>query len=226
MSYTAVPTQAPGDEVTATEFNAWVGANFAAGVPDIFTTKGDLAVATAADTAARLAVGTNGYVLIADSAQATGVKWGVPTICAARYKNNATQEIASGAATDEIVQYDASVFDSDSAVTTGASWKFTVPTGKGGYYIVSASATLTSTSGWGVGEKAYLRLYKNNSADAYLCVRNMNTNGTFSVWLGGAAVISLAAGDYIDVRIYQDNDAAINITNDGDSNHIAIARLF
>lgn len=37
--------------------------------------KGDLLVATAADTVARLAVGTNDYVLTADSAEATGVKW-------------------------------------------------------------------------------------------------------------------------------------------------------
>src|SRR4029077_15481344 len=38
-------------------------------------TKGDLAVATGADTAAKLAVGTNGQVLTADSTQTTGVKW-------------------------------------------------------------------------------------------------------------------------------------------------------
>jgi hypothetical protein len=41
----------------------------------IWDAKGDLAVATAADTAVRLAVGTNGYALVADSAEATGVKW-------------------------------------------------------------------------------------------------------------------------------------------------------
>lgn len=37
--------------------------------------KGDLIVGTGADTFSRLAVGTNNYVLTADSAQATGVKW-------------------------------------------------------------------------------------------------------------------------------------------------------
>ena len=37
--------------------------------------KGDLIVGTAADTFSRLAVGTNNYVLTADSAQSTGMKW-------------------------------------------------------------------------------------------------------------------------------------------------------
>jgi hypothetical protein len=44
----------------------------------IVDAKGDLIAATAADTPARLAVGTNGQVLTADSTAATGLKYATP----------------------------------------------------------------------------------------------------------------------------------------------------
>jgi hypothetical protein len=47
--------------------------------PTLLDAKGDLIAATAADTAARVAVGTNGYVLTADSSAAAGVAWAAPT---------------------------------------------------------------------------------------------------------------------------------------------------
>ena len=44
----------------------------------IVDAKGDLIGATAADTPARLAVGTNGQILTADSTAATGLAWATP----------------------------------------------------------------------------------------------------------------------------------------------------
>ena len=46
--------------------------------PTIVDSKGDLITATAADTPARLGIGSNNTVLTADSAEATGMKWATP----------------------------------------------------------------------------------------------------------------------------------------------------
>lgn len=64
---------------TAAGVRSWaqleeVGATTVATDP-IWDAKGDLAVGTGADTAARLAVGANDTFLIADSSQATGLRW-------------------------------------------------------------------------------------------------------------------------------------------------------
>jgi hypothetical protein len=59
--------------------SAWVALNDADAIQNtIVDAKGDLIAATAADTPARLAVGTNGQVLTADSTAATGLKWATP----------------------------------------------------------------------------------------------------------------------------------------------------
>jgi len=49
----------------------------------IVDAKGDLIGATASDTPARLAVGTNGQILTADSTTATGLKWATPATSSA-----------------------------------------------------------------------------------------------------------------------------------------------
>jgi len=72
-----------------------------AGIPaTILDAKGDLIAATAADTASRLAVGTNGQVLTADSTEATGLKWagvstGMTKIAAATFSAVASLDIDS-----------------------------------------------------------------------------------------------------------------------------------
>jgi hypothetical protein len=56
-----------------------LGAGDTAIEPTILDAKGDLIVATAADTPARLAVGSANQVLTVDSSTATGLKWATPT---------------------------------------------------------------------------------------------------------------------------------------------------
>lgn len=78
MTYITPPSRAVGYTVTAADWNQDVRANQQAQAPDIFTTKGDTAAATAADTMVRRGVGTDGYVYTADSVESDGVNWVKP----------------------------------------------------------------------------------------------------------------------------------------------------
>ena len=62
-----------GDD--ATFFTAGVATADAAIPKSTVTTKGDIIAATASATVTRVGLGTNGYVLTADSTQAAGIKW-------------------------------------------------------------------------------------------------------------------------------------------------------
>ncbi len=68
-----VTTDTQTDYITVTD-NGSAGGG-AVGTDVLWDTKGDLAVASGANAASKLAVGTNGQVLAADSTQTLGVKW-------------------------------------------------------------------------------------------------------------------------------------------------------
>jgi hypothetical protein len=88
-----------GTAIDTTVFN-----NASTGIAKtIVDAKGDLIAATASDTVARLAVGTNGQVLKADSTAATGLVWGSVTskiVQVVQGTKTTSSSTASGAASD------------------------------------------------------------------------------------------------------------------------------
>ena len=67
--------------------------------PDTLKAKGDTYIATAAGAVTRLAVGTNGQVLTADSTQAKGVKWDTPASLPSQTGNSGKYLTTNGTAT-------------------------------------------------------------------------------------------------------------------------------
>jgi hypothetical protein len=90
-SITSLAALAAGDVLEIITFTAFELANVLS--PTLFDAKGDILVATAADTAGKLTVGTNGHYLKADSSTATGLIWAaVPNPDLSPYATNASVE--------------------------------------------------------------------------------------------------------------------------------------
>ncbi len=118
--------------------------------------KGDLIVGTGADAFSRLAVGTNNYVLTADSAEATGMKWAAAgTTSGPTFSAESTTAQSVSQSTNTKV-----TFDSENWDTAGnfASSRFTPTTA--GYYQVNAAISYTGATAF----TYRTQIYKNGSA--------------------------------------------------------------
>jgi hypothetical protein len=108
----------------------------------IVDAKGDLIAATAADTPARLAIGTNNQVLTADSAAATGMKWATPAAATVTFSgvlldNTGSYSISNNTAT--ALTFDTETYDTDAYHSTSSNTsRITIPAGKAGYFQVGA----------------------------------------------------------------------------------------
>lgn len=132
--------------------------------------------------------------------------------------NTATaQTLANGAAT--IVNFGNVVSDTDGAVTTGSGWRFTVPEGKGGRYFICAGVSVATAAAAG---EAIVALRKNGS-ELLRGTRTPSTASTSVVDGLVSAALDLAAGDYIDVTLYQSTGSSRALEAVSASNWISIA---
>ena len=177
----------------------------------IVDAKGDLIAATAADTPARLAVGTNGQVLTADSTASTGLAWTTPagnTFAGVLCKKGTTQTISN--TTDTVLNWvDPDHYDTDGFhdPSTNSS-RITIPAGLGGYYLVYGQNT------WDVNAtgRRFCELKKNGT--------KLFTSNGFAANSSAAPanmisiILNLSAGDYVEYQVWQSSGGNLDTFGD------------
>lgn len=186
----------------------------------IVDAKGDLIAATGADAVDRLAVGTNGQVLTADSTASTGIKWAAPSITfsGCGLTQSAAQSISNTTQTD--LTFDTESFDTDAYHSTSSNTaRITIPSGKGGYFLVTARVSYASNS---TGTRG-LWLRKNGTEVATCFTQPVATSDITTVQIN--QVMALAVGDYITMNAYQGSGGALNTAVDQGKTYFAVQYL-
>ena len=171
--------------------------------------KGDLIVGTGADAFSRLAVGTNGQVLTADSNEATGLKFATPSgssfVGCSVYKSG-TQSLAND--TVVTVTWDSEYYDTDAIHSTSSDTsRFTVPAGLGGKWELICSLSFAAAA---AGAYRALRVLKNGTGINFF--DGAPAGSTSQTSISYSNIFDLVATDYIEVTADQNSGGTINLS--------------
>jgi hypothetical protein len=171
------------------------------------TTLGDLAYSSAtANTNTRLGVGSAGQVLT----MASGVpSWATPasgsTFSGAFVYNSADQSISNS--TNTTLTWNTESFDvggyHDTSTNTS---RFTVPTGKTGYFLFTANI------GWGNSASGIRQLFFLKNGTAIATIESTTSSAGF-VEQSPSITVSLSATDYLEIRVWQNSGGSLDVRN-------------
>lgn len=167
-------------------------AGFAAGIP--LTTKGDLFTYDTDD--ARLAVGTDGYKLVSDSGEATGLKWIKDSAYYCSVYLTGDETIST--ATITAIPWDAAGLDDASFWSGGAPTRLTAPID--GLYAITFGVLFEQFAA--IAARVTMSLYKNGAILRGTSSEIPVPATTFYPSFNGSWMGNLNATDYIELRVY------------------------
>jgi hypothetical protein len=145
-------------------------------------------------------------------------------VIASKYRTNSANTVAT--TTTTIIDFEDVIFDKTASVTTGASWKFTAP--ETGIYFVNVTMGVVAGPTWVASNELVIYLYKNgafaSAIGGYGAEAAVSTN---FVYAAGSDAIELSAGDYIDIRIWQNSGDSVSLYtgSSGAYNNVSIHKI-
>jgi hypothetical protein len=186
------------------------------------TTLGDIEYrSSTANTNTRLGIGTTGQVLTV----AGGVpSWATPasgsTFAGVSLYKSGNQSLTSGAgvnATFNTELFDTNTYHDNSTNTD----RITIPSGKAGYYLLSARANFAASStGIRIG-----MIRKNAGADQLARFTMNNETAAADTVLETSTIVNLSVGDYVVFEVYQDGSGSLNLQGGGEQ-YTAFSALY
>ena len=119
-------------------------------------------------------------------------------------RRSSTQAMANGV--DTKVIFDSEISDTDSAYDTSTG-RFTVPSGKGGKYYIHSKLRWAETDDW---DSCELYVFVNGSALSYMSSWWVQRNNSTQ---SSSGILTLNAGDYVEIYCYQGSGSSRNISN-------------
>jgi len=180
-----------------------------------------LLVGDTADTIQRLAIGSNAQVLTVDTTVDGKIKWATPAggstfVGCSVYDGGAGQSIPN--ATYTIRNFNTELYDTDGFHDNSVNnSRITIPSGKSGYYLVRFNQPLGTNT---TGDRIY---YIKKNGDL-IGQHGGTPSAVYPVHEGGR-VIYLAAGDYIQLDVYQSSGGAINYGTTSTGGYFSVAFL-
>jgi hypothetical protein len=203
---------------------AWVGFDDSNAIQNaIVDAKGDLITATAADTPARLAVGTNAQVLTADSTTATGLKWATPaastpTFAGCSLYRGSAQSVKNNTTT--AVLWDFEEFDTDAFHSTSTNTsRITIPSGKAGKYLFTWNVSYYANA-TGIRET----LLKKNGTTLTYQDFPVSSNGS-ETSMTASYIASASVADYFEMFAYQNSGGNLDIRGNATQSFFACTYL-
>ena len=174
----------------------------------LITAKGDLLAGSASGVQSKLAVGTNGQALLADSTTSTGLKWGSASSAFAGCSiyNSADVSLTSGTAT--AITCDSEFYDTDGYHSTSSNTsRITIPSGKGGYYLIQGYTQYAANA---TGNRT-TSIRKNGSTILLQNLNSVQPEASRSTNIAIAYVGNFAVADYIELFGVQNTGGALTI---------------